>query len=249
MRKLLICFDFLSYEFHISLLDRSIKSINKWSRFSFLMPVRFISGVCYDSNIVVVTGERPFIVDAGTGTHSKKVIGLIEKILDGARPEKIILTHRHFDHVGGAADLAEHFGSEVLMHEIDAPSLEEGDTMSTAADMFGCKLKKVKVTRLKDGDKISNGNIDYSIIHTPGHTSGSISLFDAANGVLISGDTVFVGGVGRWDLPTGNRDELGRSVKTLLSKKPKDLYPGHGQAGEGLATEALKEALMMLGEI
>ncbi|MCE5295767.1 MAG: MBL fold metallo-hydrolase [Euryarchaeota archaeon] len=213
------------------------------------MPVRFISGTYYDSNIVVVTGERPFIVDAGTGMHSKTVIELIKKALEGARPEKLVLTHRHIDHVGGAADLSEHFDLEVLMHEIDAPSVEEGDLRSTAADAYGCKLKKLKVTHLKDGDKISNGDSDYSVIHTPGHTSGSISLFNDESGVLISGDTVFVGGVGRWDLPTGNREELGRSVKTLLSMKPKDLYPGHGQVGIGYATEALKEALEMLGEI
>lgn len=211
------------------------------------MPVRFIPGIGYDSNVVVVTGKHPFIVDAGTGTHSKKVIERIEAVLMGAKPEKIVLTHRHFDHVGGAADLSKHFGAEVLIHEIDAQSVEDGDVASMAADVFQSKARKIAVKRLRDGETISDGDSDYLVIHTPGHTSGSICLFNETDGILISGDTVFVGGVGRWDLPTGNRDDIVRSVKNLLDKKPKDLYPGHGQAGEGIATEALEDALMMLG--
>jgi len=211
------------------------------------MPVRFIPGIGYDSNIVVVTGKHPFIVDTGTGTHSKKVIEKIEGALEGAKPDKIVLTHMHYDHVGGASDISKHFGADVFIHEIDAPSVEGGDEVSTAADVFLSKLQKMPVKKLRHGDVISNGRADYAVIHTPGHTSGSICLFDDVNGVLISGDTIFVEGVGRWDLPTGNHDDLVCSVKTLLAKKPKDLYPGHGRAGEGIATRALENALLMLG--
>ncbi|QLH75426.1 MAG: MBL fold metallo-hydrolase [Methanomassiliicoccales archaeon] len=212
------------------------------------MPALMIPGAGYDSNIVVVPGRDPFIVDTGTGIHSKEVIRSIERILGGNSPSKIILTHMHFDHVGGASELSEKFSADVFIHEVDAASVESGDSLTTAAKMFGRMLKKVGVKRLKDGDIISNGSSDFTVIHTPGHTAGSICLFEPESRTLISGDTVFVGGVGRWDLPTGNRNDLGNSVKNLLSKKPKDLYPGHGPAGEGLATEALMEALEILGD-
>lgn len=225
-----------------------LKGINKGSHLRFLMPVHLIAGLGYDSNIYLITGDDPFLVDTGTGMHTRKVVERITELLSGSKLDRIVLTHRHFDHIGGTAEVASIFGAKVFAHEIDAPSIEQGDGRSTAADMFGCKLKDQKIEHLKDGDMISTGQCDFKVVHTPGHTSGSICLFNDEGGILISGDTVFVGGVGRWDLPTGNHEELVGSVKTLLSMKPKDIYPGHGGYGQGNATDIVKEALQMLGE-
>jgi glyoxylase-like metal-dependent hydrolase (beta-lactamase superfamily II) len=205
-------------------------------------------GVGHDSNIFLVTGENPVLVDAGTGMHTRKVLEGLARVAPDCMPKTIVLTHRHFDHVGGAHELSVHFGAEVVMHEKDAQSIEDGDARSTAASMFGCQLKPVKVRRVKEGDVLSTGDHDMQVLHTPGHTIGSMCLFEGSSGILISGDTVFASGVGRWDLPTGNRADLERSVKMLLSKEPKHLFPGHGDILQDRAMESIEESLIMLGE-
>ena len=212
------------------------------------MPVHAMFGVGYDSNIFLVTGENPVLVDAGTGMHSRKVLEGLNRVAPGCMPKKIVLTHRHFDHVGGAHDLAAHFGAEIVMHEKDAQSVEDADPKSTAASMFNCQLRPVRVHRVREGDVLSTGDHELEVLHTPGHTVGSMCLFEGSSGNLISGDTVFASGVGRWDLPTGSKDDLERSVKMLLSKKPKHLFPGHGEVLQDRAMESIEESLIMLGE-
>ncbi|OPY30988.1 MAG: hydroxyacylglutathione hydrolase [Methanomassiliicoccales archaeon PtaU1.Bin124] len=212
------------------------------------MPVHTLIGVGYDSNIFVVTGDEPIIVDAGTGMHTRKVLDKISTMAPGLAPKTIVLTHRHIDHVGGASEMAAKFGAKIDIHEADAHSVETGDLRSTAASTFGCALKPMAVNHLHDGDIISTGDHELKVLHTPGHTIGSMCLFEKESGILISGDTVFANGVGRWDLPTGNRSDIERSVKMLLSMKPKHLFPGHGEVVYDSASEAIKESLTMLGE-
>ena len=212
------------------------------------MPVHPLIGIGYDSNIYVVTGTNPIIVDAGTGMHTRKVLESIKKAVPGVAPKILVLTHCHIDHIGGASDIASHFGAEVMVHEKDARSVEEADPHITAAEDFGCSLRPMRTTRLKEGDVISTGDHELEIVHTPGHTIGSMCLYEKESGILISGDTVFANGIGRWDLPTGNRNDLERSIKTLLSKKPKHLFPGHGEILYDSATDSIKESLTMLGE-
>jgi len=214
-----------------------------------MMPVLSVAGTGYDCNMFVVTGTHPLLVDAGTGMHLRKVLDRIEKLDLGKPIEKIVLTHRHFDHVGGAAELAARFKAEVLIHEDDAQSVEEGDSESTAANAFGCKLKPLHLTRLKDGDTISTGEHELTVIHTPGHTTGSICLYEKRKRFLIAGDTVFVGGVGRWDLPTGNRRELITSIRSLLVLQPQDLFPGHGPMAFGNATEVIQDSYFMISDV
>ncbi len=213
------------------------------------MSVLSIAGTGYDCNLYVVTGPHPILIDAGTGMHMRKVLDRIEKLELGSPIEKIVLTHRHFDHVGGAADLAAKFNAEVLIHVDDADCVEGGDNASTAADAFGAKLKPIKVTRVAEDDVISTGDNELTVLHTPGHTTGSICLYERRKRFLIAGDTVFVGGVGRWDLPTGNRRELKNSIRTLLMLQPQDMYPGHGPTAIGNATEAIQDAYHIFSEV
>ena len=114
--------------------------------------------------------------------------------------------------------------------------------------MFGREMEAVPVEPLAEGEVISSGRRDYAVVHTPGHTMGSLALFCEEDGALISGDTVFVGGVGRWDLPTGDMYELMGSIRRLLELEPTDLYPGHGPCGMGDARHHLRDALRCLGE-
>jgi len=213
------------------------------------MSVLSIAGTGYDCNLYVVTGPHPVLVDAGTGMHMRKVLDRIEKLHLERPIEKIVLTHRHFDHVGGAADLASKFNAEVFIHEDDADSVEKGDNESTAANAYGSRLKPIKVTRIAEDDTISTGEHELMVLHTPGHTAGSICLYERSKRFLISGDTVFVGGVGRWDLPTGNRRELISSIRCLLMQQPQDLYPGHGPTSIGNATETIQDSYHILSEV
>ena len=212
------------------------------------MRIHHLPGRGYDSNIFLVNGDEPFLVDAGTGINGKTVLAWIREIVDEERIGRIILTHRHHDHVGGAAELSRTLGARVLIHERDAAPVENGDSKGTLGDMFGAEMEAVKVDTLSEGDIVSTGDGDFIVLHTPGHSTGSLALFCKEEGTLISGDTVFVGGVGRWDLPTGNLSELVASIKRLLDLEVKDLYPGHGPCGKGDARRHLRDALGTLGE-
>jgi len=212
------------------------------------MVVRCLSGMDFDSNVYLLTGEDPILVDTGTGMHHQDVLRWLSHTIKKNNVRRIVLTHRHYDHVGGAAALAKELGAEVMMHHEDAAAVREGDSRQTLAYMFGVQSHPVEVTELQDGDVLSTGESEFQVVFTPGHTAGSISLWKNDGRVLISGDTVFVGGVGRWDLPSGNFEQLVGSVKKLLSLGPKEIYPGHGEFSKDEAGKIILEALNYLGE-
>ncbi len=201
-----------------------------------------------DSNVFLVTGDEPFVVDTGTGSNHDRILAKLCSLSPGKQPSRIILTHRHYDHVGGAGRLAKELGAEVYIHELDAGVVETADLRGTAAHFFTSKMDPVKTNHLKGGEVFETGDHRFEVVHTPGHTAGGICLFDRTSGDLISGDTVFVGGVGRWDLESGNREELAASVKKLISLNPKAIYPGHGESACSDAATVVKEALTYLGE-
>jgi glyoxylase-like metal-dependent hydrolase (beta-lactamase superfamily II) len=202
----------------------------------------------FDSNIYLLTGEDPILVDVGTGMHHQDVLKWLSYTVKRNKVRRIVLTHRHYDHTGGAAGMAKELGAEVLMHADDSPAVRQDDPRQTLAYMFGVPGHPVEVTDLVDGQVLSTGSSNFQVVHTPGHTSGSISLWEKDKGILLSGDTVFVGGVGRWDLPSGNFEQLVGSVKKLLSLAPKEIYPGHGDFSQNGAEGIILEALNYLGE-
>jgi hydroxyacylglutathione hydrolase len=133
----------------------------------------------------------------------------------------IINTHGHFDHVAGNKKLKEVTGATILIHEEDAtllttPSMGLSADNLQAADEF-----------MKDGDKITFGNITLEVIHTPGHTLGGVSLY--TDGHVFVGDTLFAGSIGRTDFPGGDYDTLINSVKDRLFPLGDEVmvYSGH----------------------
>ena len=156
------------------------------------MAVRCLSGMDFDSNIYLLTGEDPILVDAGTGMHHQDILKWLSSIVKKGKVRRIVLTHRHYDHTGGAAALARELGAEVLMHPMDAPAVREGDPRQTLSYMFGIHSQPVEVSELREGQVLTTGESSYEVVHTPGHTSGSISLYDREAKVLLPGDTVFV---------------------------------------------------------
>jgi glyoxylase-like metal-dependent hydrolase (beta-lactamase superfamily II) len=202
----------------------------------------------FDSNIYLLTGDDPILVDAGTGMHHQDIMKWLSYTVKQNKVRRILLTHRHYDHTGGAAALAKELGAEVLVHSEDARAVRDGDARQTLASMFGVAGQPVPVTELKGGEVLSTGTSDFEVIFTPGHTAGGICLWEKEKKILISGDTVFVGGVGRWDLPSGNFEQLVGSVKKLISLAPQEIYPGHGDFCQSKAQETILEALNYLGE-
>jgi glyoxylase-like metal-dependent hydrolase (beta-lactamase superfamily II) len=177
------------------------------------MPVRLLPGHGQYANSYVVNGV---LVDTGATPMAIEAHKNVIKY--------IIITHRHYDHIVYLAEAVRMTGAEVLIHEIDAPGLTD-DIFSLAVN-FGAHAPGINPTRfLKEGDVIDN----LEVIHTPGHTAGSICLYDPVSKSLISGDTVFGdGGYGRYDLPSGDHEALTLSIERLRDYQVDGVYCGHG---------------------
>ena len=202
----------------------------------------------FDSNIYLISSARKTaLVDSGIGFQSDEVTSSVRRMLSGRKLDILILTHRHYDHVGGANAVIREFGPKVYAGKDDAPPLREGDRASTLGTQFGGPLEPMDVEDLGDGDIIDMGEHRLRVISTPGHTVGSISLFDEMTGALFTGDTVFVGGVGKWTYPTGSSEQLISSLKKLSGLKINGFYPGNGPALPDGGSEHIINGLRMMG--
>jgi glyoxylase-like metal-dependent hydrolase (beta-lactamase superfamily II) len=174
-----------------------------------------------DSNIYLLD---KVVIDSGTGFNFTRLMSMFNAMkIDMGSIEWVINTHGHYDHIGGNGYF---LNAKVAIHELDAPILEKGDEELSFCQFFDGKMHKRQVDRkLRDGDEI-NG---LKVIHTPGHSAGSICLYDEKNKILFSGDTVFAQGIGRTDLPGGNEDDMKGSLNKLKGLKIDKLLPGHGE--------------------
>lgn len=175
------------------------------------MKVKEFSGLC---SCYLIYGSEKILIDAGANVKDKVDI--------------IILTHAHFDHIAYLSKIVKRNKCQVYASETDAPDIEN-ITSKVAAEMSPIKILPVKVNRkLKTNEILKFKDFSLKVIETPGHTNGSISLYNEKTQELFSGDTLFFqGGVGRTDFPTGSNKELNASLKKLSKLKIKTLYPGH----------------------
>ena len=137
----------------------------------------------------------------------------------------IINTHAHVDHIMGNAEMAKKTGAKIIIHEEDAPSLTR--IPRSMLLMFGGRSSPPADETVKDGDLIRVGDLTLKVLHTPGHSPGGMCLH--SDQAVFTGDTLFVGGVGRTDLPGGSWPLMLRSIKTKLLTLPDEtiVYPGH----------------------
>ena len=209
------------------------------------MDIYTIPGLQYDSNIYVIVGKVPSIIDTGTGFHTQEVVDAIQKIVALNKIQQILLTHEHFDHVGGVQALVQMSkgAPKIYAHHDVVQKLSQGK--STFAEMLGGTMPKITVdVPLSDGTELILGNHSYKVLSTPGHSIGSLCFYEEKNQVLFSGDTVFAsGGFGRYDFPGGDFTTLLNSITRLASLEIKNLYPGHGPIVESHGKEHVVESL------
>jgi glyoxylase-like metal-dependent hydrolase (beta-lactamase superfamily II) len=166
--------------------------------------------------IVVDPGDNIAEIQAILAKHRLKV-------------KAIVITHAHIDHIGGAAKLKAATGAPVHMNQSDQ---ELYDHLNIQASWLGMQTpEQTEIDALaRDGDSLKLGEAEFQVLHTPGHTQGSISLWIPAENKLIAGDTLFRDSIGRTDLPGGDGRQILRSIRDKLLVLPEDatVVPGHG---------------------
>jgi len=137
----------------------------------------------------------------------------------------IVSTHGHWDHIGDNAAVATHTGAEIAVHPLDRERLTDPRPMWAPFDI----VPSVPAVELAEGGIVRFGSISLRVLHTPGHTEGSVCLLDADGGALYSGDTLFAGGWGRVDLPGGDPGAMAASLARLSTLEDGLwVFPGHG---------------------
>ena len=162
--------------------------------------------------------------------------GDVDKIVEmlnilNAKLKYIYLTHCHGDHIGGVKELKEKCGGQVIIERKDAENLLDPNKSLTS--YIGLQNLTIEAdARVDDGDLLHLGNLEFKVLHTPGHTSGGSCLYCEKEKLLFSGDTLFRGTWGRTDVPTGNFEDVISSITKKLMVLPEDtiVYPGHGKS-------------------
>lgn len=161
------------------------------------------------------------------GDDISLVLALLRK--HGLRVKQIVITHAHIDHVGGAMKLRQATGAPILLNQNDYTLLKMLDMQAAWVGM--ASPGKVEIDQpLAEGDKLSTGSLEATVLHTPGHTEGSVCLYFSAQQKLIAGDTLFAGSIGRTDLPGGSFQKIMSSLRQRVLALPDDtiVIPGHG---------------------
>ena len=144
---------------------------------------------------------------------------------NGLTIKYIVNTHGHVDHISGNRDMKESTGAQIVVHEADADMLVS--TPALYLRMFGAKASPPADITVREGDTIAAGRVAFQVIATPGHSPGSMCLY--GEGLVFTGDTLFVGAIGRTDLPGGSWNTMARSLREKLAVLPDDtkVLPGH----------------------
>lgn len=188
------------------------------------MNIKTIKGGMFDSSVYLLCeGNKAVLIDAGV--ESIKVMAAAAEMKVDI--EKIILTHGHIDHIAELDDIVEKTGAKAYIHIDDKTSLTDA-RINFSAYAYEARTMKSPCELLRDGSLLMLGELELKIIHTPGHTPGSICV--KVNNELFSGDTLFNSGYGRVDLPNGSFEDIYSSIVNKLFSLPDEttVYPGHG---------------------
>ncbi len=187
----------------------------------------FVVGELLTNCYLYIDDETKRAVLIDPGSDADVIDGFIAE--NGLELEMILNTHCHFDHVGENAFFKDKYKVPLAIGELDVACLRKAHI---DAKLFQIKIEKSPEpdVLLKEGDVVLVGKSQLLVFHTPGHTPGSVSFYNAEEKVLFSGDTLFFESVGRWDLPGGDYLDLMSSVKRLAQLPSETVvYPGHGE--------------------
>jgi hydroxyacylglutathione hydrolase len=182
---------------------------------------------CNCSIIGDETTHEAMVIDPGDNID--EVLALIRK--HNLQVKQIVITHAHIDHVGGAMKLRAATGAPILLNQNDYALLKMLDVQATWIGV--ADPGKVEIDRsISTGETVTAGQHTAQILHTPGHTEGSICLYFEAEKKLIAGDTLFAGSIGRTDLPGGSTQKIMRSLHDTVLALPDEtvVVPGHGES-------------------
>jgi glyoxylase-like metal-dependent hydrolase (beta-lactamase superfamily II) len=186
------------------------------------IPVGITSTNCY----VVACEETHETVVIDPGGHPERILSVVDE--NDLKVKLIVNTHCHFDHMAANADIVAATGAPLALHPAELPILESRG----GAAWFGVSVKESPPPdqELSHQDEITIGTLQFQVLHTPGHSPGSVTLYIKHESAAFDGDVLFAMGIGRTDLPGGDWDTLLSSIRDVLFSLPDEttLYPGHG---------------------
>ena len=194
-----------------------------------LKRLRLNTALGQPTNCYIVTDEKTketLVIDPAG--ELEKITNMLE--IMNAKVKYIYLTHCHGDHIGAAEALRKYTNAKVLIYITESERLNNPEI--TLLDYIGMEPIYLQAdSRVQDEDLIHIGDIEFKVIHTPGHTEGSSSLYCEEYNMLFTGDTIFSGTWGRTDLPTGSLKDIMNSITKKILVLPDDtiIYPGHGR--------------------
>jgi len=182
-----------------------------------------------EENCYILWNDASDCVVIDPGGDAEVIVGFLRA--QALTVDLIINTHGHIDHIGANVELRETTGAQICIHPHDAPML--ASAVLSGASWIGLPFTEHQPDFLyHEGDRVGAGAIQFEVFHTPGHSPGSCILLNRDEKLLVGGDLVFAGGVGRWDLPGGDQQVLFESIRTKFLPLPDDVrvYPGHGHS-------------------
>lgn len=202
--------------------------------------VHRIKAISYGCDVYL---DAPFVIDSGI--DGKHVVKKIEEI-GFNELDFLFLTHPHHDHIKGAKSLKEKFDLKVIGHSQLKKAIEEKNSSLMVSDKFGDDVDQFEVDIIVDDGEVMDG---YKIMHTPGHSTGGISLIDKGKNCCFVGDLFFPQGrLGRTDLPTGNPKKMKKSIESVLKQDLDVFYTGHGGKATRTDLEKAYERIRDLDE-
>ena len=208
-----------------------------------------LPGIHHDSSALIVEdGGEAIVIDPGTSWYQVLIAARVETLVSSV-PNQIWLTHRHFEVAGAARYLSETWGAEIHAHSSAEPSLSIGERLTTNARSFDSDMPIIEIKGCSEGDVFTVGDVEFEVLHLPGHTSCGIGLYMPSRRLLVSGGAIPSGDrLARWDMPTGSLDELIDSLNQIRDLSLQVLVPNIGESIEGEDLDQVLESQIELLE-